>query len=71
MDGSPIDSTLWKSGYPMEEKRKTCVVLELDGNNTAIKNVPCAISSVIGFICQSREGEKFMFSLLYIDTSVY
>ena len=71
MDGSPIDAALWKSGFPREEKGKTCVVLDLDGRKPAIKNVPCIINSVTGFICQSREGEKSMFLLLNIDPSFH
>ncbi|KAL9987310.1 hypothetical protein ACROYT_G001594 [Oculina patagonica] len=56
IDGSPIDSTLWKSGYPRENDVKTCVVLDrYTPAIKAIKNVPCVSSGVIGFICQSRE----------------
>ena len=57
MDGSPIDSAFWKSGYPMEHNGKTCVVLDRDV--PAVKNLPCVRSAVIGFICQSREGKVF------------
>lgn len=57
MDGSAIDSFLWKSGYPRrDEKTETCVVL--DGYKWEIKNVPCFRDNMTGFICQSREGKK-------------
>lgn len=57
MDGSPIDSTLWKPGYPKEENGKTCVVL--DRHEPAVKNVPCVRSAVTGFICQCRDGRVY------------
>lgn len=59
MDGSPIDSALWKSGYPIENNKKTCLVL--DKNEPAIKNIPCDRHGDIGLICQSREGKLRQF----------
>ena len=57
LDGSEIDSSLWESGYPRkDDKSETCVVL--DGYKGKIKNVPCLIESITGFICQSREGKN-------------
>ncbi|XP_022803753.1 uncharacterized protein LOC111341067 [Stylophora pistillata] len=58
MDGSPINPNLWKSGYPEENQKKTCV--HLDKNESAIINLPCEVSYVVAVICQNRDGKSIL-----------
>lgn len=54
-DGTPIKDNLWKSGYPKESNKPTCV--KLDRYQPALENEPWDLTSGIqGFICQSQEG---------------
>lgn len=55
LDGTPVDTTLFKTGYPeIPEESETCIAFH--GYDPVIINVPC--DDVSGYACQSAEGEE-------------
>lgn len=54
LDGTSVNTALFKAGYPQLELGETCIAFH--GYNPVIINLPC--DDFPGYACQSTQGEK-------------